>query len=110
MLPTSFAEASTLSMYLTGIVGIALIVCISRPLTPLRVALIISVFAMMIIGGAFFRDFFRLAPFTTEMLVFLAVAGIIALALFLVLYRRANDDTKQHRIVDFLVSKVGETS
>lgn len=110
VLPTSFAEASTLSMYLTCIVGIALIICISRPLTPLRIALIVSVFAMMLIGGVFFRDFFRLAPFTTEMLVFLAVAGIIALVLFLVLYRRANDDTKQHRIVDFLVSKVGETS
>ena len=86
----SFEEASTLSMYLTGLVGIALIVKISLPMTPLRYALLAFVMCVLLGGSIMFRDFFKLAPISGNMAVFLVAAGIAALALFLVLYARFN--------------------
>lgn len=86
----TFAEASTMSMYLTGVIGIALIICISRPLTPLRAALIASVVVMLFVGIMFFKDFFKLAYMTTTMSVFCVVVGVVSLALFFWLYYLLN--------------------
>ena len=85
-----YSQASTLSMYLTGVVGIALIVKISQPLNPLRIALLASVVVMLLGGIVFFRDFFKLAPISTSMFVFLAVVGAISLGLFLYLYGKSE--------------------
>jgi cation-transporting ATPase E len=104
----TFGEASTLSMYLTGIVGIALIIKISQPLTPLRCALLVFVVGMLLGGSIMFRDFFKLAPFSGTMAVFLGVAGIAALALFLFLYARLNDKEGMDDPVAGLVRKLKE--
>ncbi len=102
----SFAQASTLSMYLTGIVGIALIVVISRPLTPLRAALLVSVVAMLLGGSLLFQQFFMLAPMTVSMGIFLVVMGACALAIFLSLYNRLNKRKSELDFVSTLVTKL----
>lgn len=106
----SFAQASTLSMYLTGIVGIALIVRISQPLTPLRWALLVSVVAMLLGGSLLFRDFFLLAPMTPSMGIFLVVVGVIAFVLFNVLYNRLKSGDGQTDALARLVSKLEDNS
>lgn len=101
-------QGSTLSMYLTGVVGIALIVKISQPLTTLRCALIAFVVAMLLGGSILFRDFFMLAPISGNMLLFLVVAGAGALALFLVMYARLAGAEGTEDFVASLVSKLKE--
>lgn len=103
-----FAQASTLSMYLTGIVGIALIVCISWPMTPLRTALIASVVIMLVGGSAGFTSFFKLAPMTPNMFIFLGVVGAVSLAMFLLMYARLNNPFHSPDRLDDLVSKLEE--
>ena len=103
-----FAEASTLSMYLTGIVGVALIICISKPMTPLRAALVASVVLMLLVGTIGFKGFFKLAPMTTNMYIFLGVVGAVSLALFLYLYARLNRPKDEPDSIDALVLKLEE--
>lgn len=86
IMPLTFSEASTVSMYLTGVVGIALIARISQPLTPLRWALLATVVAMLLGGSVLFQDFFMLSPVTSSMAVLLAIVGAAALAVFFWLY------------------------
>ena len=104
----SFEEASTLSMYLTGIVGVALIAKISWPLTPLRCALLVFVVGMLLGGSLMFRDFFKLAPISSTMAVFLVAAGIVALALFLFLYARLEEQEGKDDPVASLVITLKE--
>ncbi len=106
----TFAQASTLSMYLTGIVGIALIVRISQPITPLRGALLVSVVALLLGGSLFYRDFFKLAPMTGSMGIFLAVVGVIALILFFLLYARLDGRENQSDPIANLVAKLEKKS
>ena len=105
--PLTFSEASTVSMYLTCFVGIALIVSISWPLTPLRWALLVSVVAIVFIGSLGFPDFFMLSPITVQMALFIVVMGSIALLLFNRLYKRFNRvDLEDDDIVSKLVAKL----
>ena len=93
--PFTFAEASTISMYLTGIVGIALIVMISRPINHVRGLLLASVVGIIAVGTIGFRDFFKLAPMTSTMMVFTVFTGVVALIVFFALYisfKRDSDD------------------
>ncbi|MDO4805660.1 MAG: HAD-IC family P-type ATPase [Coriobacteriales bacterium] len=101
-------QGSTLSMYLTGIVGVALIVKISQPLTPLRCALVAFVVTMLLGGSLLFRDFFKLAPISGNMMLFLVVAGAGALALFLFLYGRLNGGSGKDDSVTSLVATLKE--
>ncbi|MEE1159547.1 MAG: HAD-IC family P-type ATPase [Atopobiaceae bacterium] len=103
-----YSQASTLSMYLTGIVGIALIVKISQPLNPLRIALLASVVVMLLGGIIFFRDFFKLAPLTLDMFVFLAVMGAVSLGLFLYLYGKSEGHAGKSDPLAGLVKKLEE--
>ncbi len=86
IMPLSYEEASTVSMYLTGMVGIALIARISQPLTALRWGLLATVLAMLLGGSILYRKFFMLSPMTSGMAVLLAIVGVAALAVFLWLY------------------------
>jgi cation-transporting ATPase E len=103
-----YSQASTLSMYLTGIVGIALIVKISQPLNPLRIALLASVVVMLLGGIIFFRDFFKLAPLSLDMFVFLAVMGAVSLGLFLYLYGKSEGHAGKSDPLAGLVKKLEE--
>lgn len=103
-----FSEASTLSMFLVGIIGTALIVKISLPLTPLRGALIVSVVALLLGGSILFREFFKLAPMTSPMIIFLFVVGALSLALFLYLYARLDGGDGKSDPVANIVAKLEE--
>ena len=97
VIPFDFDEASTISMYLTATVGIALIVMISRPINLLRALLLGSVVAIIAVGTVCFRSFFLLAPMTLTMAMFTVVMDIVALVVFLALYirlKKAGDDGK----------------
>ncbi len=104
----SFAQASTLSMYLTGIVGVALIARISLPLNPLRSALLVTVVCMLLGGSVLFQSFFKLAPMLPNMFVFLGVVGAISLALFLFLYARFDVEEGQNDPLAGMLSKLEE--
>ena len=86
----TFDQASTLSLYLTALVGVALIVRISWPLTPLRTALLVSVMCILIAGCLVFPSFFSLERPTVTMALFLVVCGAATLTLFHILYERLN--------------------
>ena len=101
-----YSEASTLSMFLSGLVGIALIVRISQPLNPLRWALLASVVAMLLGGSILFTDFFKLAPMTSTMYVFLGVIGILSLVVFMYLYNRLDNKSGQDDPVTGLVERL----
>ncbi len=105
--PLEFAEASSVSMYLTGLVGVALIVRISQPINALRGALLVSVVAMLLGGSMLFPTFFQLAPVTQSMLVFMICMSIAALALFTFVYERLNKREDSTDIVSRMVLKLG---
>ena len=104
--PLEFAEASSVSMYLTGLVGVALIVRISQPINALRGALLVSVIAMLLGGSILFPAFFQLAPVTQQMLVFMIFMSIAALSLFLYVYERLNKREDSTDIVSRMVLKL----
>ncbi|RVU98730.1 HAD family hydrolase [Coriobacteriales bacterium OH1046] len=95
ILGMSFSEISTLCMVLTALVGIALIVSISRPLTVLRGALIVVVGAIMITGCFFFSDFFHTALDRVAVWVLAVVVGSASVILFICLFKRAERDLAQ---------------
>ena len=92
----TFDQASTLSLYLTALVGVALIVRISQPLTLLRGLLLVSVLCILAVGCFIYPSFFKLAPMTVSMGIFLAISAAGALALFLMLYERTNSPHIKH--------------
>ena len=102
----SYAEASTLSMFLSGLVGIALIVRISQPLNPLRWALLASVVVMLLGGSILFKSFFKLAPMNPTMYVFLGVIGVLSLLVFMFLYNRLDDKSRDTDPVAGLVESL----
>lgn len=111
IVPFGFDEASTISTYLTGIIGITLIYLISRPLNPLRTALLGSVVAILLYGTIWLRDFFVLAPMTLTMTIFTVVCGIVSEAMFIVLYNRLKkmqSDGKFARFVEHTRKTVQE--
>ena len=89
----TFEQCSTCSLYLSGLVGIALIVRISWPLTTMRKCLLASVIAMLAVGCIAFPTFFQLAVPSVTMALFLLVCGAGALALFHILYERLNGES-----------------
>lgn len=102
----SYAEASTLSMFLSGLVGIALIVRISQPLNPLRWALLASVVVMLLGGSILFKSFFKLASMNPTMYVFLGVIGALSLLVFMFLYNRLDDKSRDTDPVAGLVESL----
>lgn len=86
----TFEQASTCSLYLSAIVGFALVVRISQPLNKLRIALLCSIVAILAIGCLVVPEFFSLAAPTVSMALFLVICGALALLLFNSLYVRLN--------------------
>lgn len=82
----SAEQVSTLCMLLTSLVGLSLIIRISIPMTPLRIALSAAVVLIMVFGVTFMRPFFEVSALTPTMTLFFLVTGACALVLFNVLY------------------------
>ena len=91
-LDLSFEELSTVCTILICLVGIALIVRISWPLTPLRIALLAVVVGIVAVGCTVFAWFFVFAPFSMPMAVLVLAIGAVSLVLFNWCYDRSLFD------------------
>jgi cation-transporting ATPase E len=84
----SDALLSTVSMIVMAAVGIALIERLSRPLTPLRVALLVFSTSYVLLGITVFRDFFLVAPMDYVTGIVCVVTVACAIILFEFLYAK----------------------
>ena len=100
-----FAQTSTLCLLLVCMVGVGLIWRISRPLTPLRCALIASIIIAIAGGSLLFGNFFMIEPLTPWMVVYLFSAGALALVLFALLYRRFDKSIEHEGRLAYVVKK-----
>lgn len=85
----SFDEISTVCTLLVAMVGTALIWRISQPLTSLRTALLVVIFAIVAAGCTVAAPFFGFVDLTGNMAVIVVVAGVAAVAGFMWLYQRS---------------------
>ena len=85
----SFNEISTVCTVLVALVGIALIWRVSQPLTPLRAALLVVVITIVALGCTLGRSFFGFMTLDGSMGVVIVAAGLLAVALFNVVYDRS---------------------
>ncbi|MGN0055202.1 MAG: HAD-IC family P-type ATPase [Atopobiaceae bacterium] len=83
-----FAQISTACLFLALVVGFALIVRISLPLTPLRVALLCFIMAMVTFASIWMAGFFEIARLEGSVAVLLLVGAVASVVLFNVLYDR----------------------
>ncbi len=82
LLGHSFAEISTVCMVITIAVGIALIYRISRPLTPLRTALLAVICGLVVLSYTVFGDFFRVVRLAPDVALFTIVLAVASIGLF----------------------------
>ena len=102
----SFGEISSVCTVLVACVGIALIWRISQPLTPLRVALLVVIIAIVALGCTVAAPFFEIVSFTGSMGVVIAAAGVIALAFFNWMYNRSLEGLDTNERFLAIVRKV----
>lgn len=84
----TYAQVSSVCVMLTAWVGVNLIIRISRPFTPLRVALIIFVSVLCVLGAVLLPDLFSISGFTFDMWVLAIVMGAVAAIGFNWLYNK----------------------
>lgn len=108
-LDQSFGEISTVCTILVALVGMALIWRISQPMTPLRVALLVVVVAIVAGGCTLGADFFEIEELTATMGAVSAVVGVIAIAGFNVVYDRSLAGYERSERFMSLVRKVEGT-
>ena len=85
----SFDEISTVCTVLVAFVGVALVWRISQPLTPLRVALLAVIVAIVAGGCTLAAPFFEIVGLTGSMGVVIVAAGVVAVAFFNWMYDRS---------------------
>ena len=90
-----FSQRSTVCTVLTSVVGIALIVRISQPLTGLRRALLVFVVVIMVVGCTVASPLFHMAKPTLVLSTLEFVLGAAALGLFWWLYNRSLEDLER---------------
>ena len=104
-----FEQRSTLCTVLTAVVGIALIVRISQPMTRLRMALIAVVVAIMVSGCTIAASVFHMSSPTPLLSTLEFVIGILALALFMWLYNRSLEDLERGGPLSTLVKRLEDS-
>ena len=82
----SSSQVSTVCVLLSAIVGANLVLRISLPPTPLRVAPWIVVIGGVVGGVALFPHLFAIAPFTDTMWIALAIIGALSILVFNILF------------------------
>ena len=102
----SFGEISSVCTVLVACVGIALIWRISQPLTPLRVALLAVIIAIVALGCTVAAPFFEIVSFTGSMGVVIAAAGVLAMAFFNWMYNRSLEGLDTNERFLAIVRKV----
>ena len=84
----SRAEVSTVCVMLACLVGWALVLRISLPLTPIRALLLVAIALIVAFGFTIGAPFFEISPITPTMWGCVAVMGLAALVVFNVLFDR----------------------
>lgn len=102
----SFDEISTVCTILVAFVGVALVWRISQPLTPLRVALLAVIVAIVAGGCTLFAPFFRIVPLDATMWGVTLAAGAASVAFFNWLYGRSLASYERSGRLMRLVRKV----
>lgn len=82
LLDHSFAEISTVCMMITVVIGLALIYRISRPLTPLRSALLVAMSGLVLLSYTVFGEFFHVVRLAPDVAVFTVVLATLSITLF----------------------------
>mgnify|MGYP002516947586 FL=1 len=77
-----FSEISTVCMFITIVVGLALIYRISVPLTTLRMALLVCMVGLVVLASTLGRDFFHICRLSVEVAVATAIFSVLAVKLF----------------------------
>lgn len=86
VLGLNYEQVSTLCVLLTAWVGFMLVVRLSVPFTPLRVALLVVVVGGTILGATVLHGLFGIEPFTTGMTVLFAACAVAIAVIFQVLF------------------------
>lgn len=82
-----YGQTSTLCVLTMSIIGFMLVIKLSIPFTPIRIALIVFIVAGTVFGCVFFGNLFNIADYTQDMLILhssICLAGCIAF--FIVYY------------------------
>ena len=82
LLDHSFTEISTVCMMITVVIGLALIYRISRPLTPLRSALLVAMSGLVLLSYTVFGEFFHVVRLAPDVAVFTVVLAALSITLF----------------------------
>ncbi len=101
-----FGEISTVCMYITMVVGLALIYRISVPLTPLRVALLCVLAGAAVVACTLCRDFFLVAWLPLDVWVATVVFCVLAVALFEFLTARFGRGADSNRLLMAAVERI----
>ena len=84
------AELSTIAVYITSLICLLLIVRLSIPFNPLRVAMLAVSVIGLSIAFIFFSSFFMLVLLSTNAIIMLVVFSLVIALLFNVLYNVAD--------------------
>ena len=106
LLGHSFEEISTVCMFITITVGLALIYHISVPLTKLRFALLVAMGAAAVVACTFFRDFFIVQKLPMDVFLTTVVFCVLAVVVFLRLSRRFDRTASDNRLLNALVERI----
>lgn len=90
LLHIDYEHVSTLCVLLTAWIGALLIVRLSVPFTPIRVALLVVVVGGTVLGATLLHSLFGIEPFTFGMTVLFAILALGTAVLFHVLYTTIN--------------------
>ena len=112
VLGLSHAEASTLCVLLSCLVGLCLVLRISLPLNPLRAALLVVIVGIVAFGCTVGAPFFGISAMTGRMWTIFAVLGCLALVVFNLLFvksvRAADEGGPLMRLLVEAERRVGE--
>ena len=87
VLHIDYAHVSTLCVLLTAWIGALLIIRLSVPFTPIRVALLVVVVGGTVLGATLLHGLFGIEPFTLAMTVLFIILALCTAVLFQVLFR-----------------------
>ena len=103
-----FDEISTVCTIVTLVVGIALIYRISRPMTPLRVALLAVIVVGSVVAMTTFGSFFKFVALPAGVVMDLVILCAFALVFFKLLSDHFDRHYEKNRALNALVSGIEE--
>ena len=87
-------------------VGLWLIWRISQPLNPLRIALLVFTFCVVVLGVTAFGWFFEVAPLNMGMTLFTLVVSVVSVLIFEGLWRHARTNEDEGGLYHRLATRV----